>query len=177
MFPDFATDEAQSFHHKLARFNVIRMAPATPSSDWQATTRRYAYQAIGAFGVIELTAPERARKVAFGMQRLGLDGCTRAYFELHAVLDVAHARSWIAEVMRPLIKGYLRCGARLLGPPAVDVSFNTTDLPLMLRVNDLAPRYRTHFLDHEGCWPGDVSGLFSMLSQRSFSARWRTVPC
>lgn len=46
----------------------------------------------------------------------------------------------------PLIKGYLRCGARLLGPPAVDVPFNTADLPLMLRVNDLPPRYRTHFL-------------------------------
>lgn len=46
----------------------------------------------------------------------------------------------------PLIKGYLRCGARLLGPPAVDVAFNTADLPLMLRVDDLTPRYRTHFL-------------------------------
>jgi putative hemolysin len=47
-----------------------------------------------------------------------------------------------------LIKGYLRCGARLLGSPAVDVAFNTADLPLMLRVNDLAPRYRTHFLGY-----------------------------
>lgn len=45
----------------------------------------------------------------------------------------------------PLIKGYLRCGARLLGPPALDVAFNTADLPLMLRVNDVAPRYRQHF--------------------------------
>jgi len=45
----------------------------------------------------------------------------------------------------PLIKGYLRCGARLLGPPALDVAFNTADLPLMLRVDDVAPRYRQHF--------------------------------
>jgi putative hemolysin len=45
----------------------------------------------------------------------------------------------------PLIKGYLRCGARLLGPPALDLAFNTADLPLMLRVNDVAPRYRQHF--------------------------------
>lgn len=46
----------------------------------------------------------------------------------------------------PLIKGYLRCGARLLGAPALDVDFNTADLPIMLRVSDLAPRYRKHFL-------------------------------
>jgi putative hemolysin len=48
-------------------------------------------------------------------------------------------------VAPPLIKGYLRCGARLLGPPALDVAFNTADLPLMLRIDDVAPRYRQHF--------------------------------
>lgn len=46
----------------------------------------------------------------------------------------------------PLIKGYLRCGARLLGPPAFDATFNTADLPMMMRLDDLAPRYRNHFL-------------------------------
>ncbi len=46
----------------------------------------------------------------------------------------------------PLIKGYLRCGAKVLGPPARDPAFNTADLPMMLRLDDLAPRYRQHFL-------------------------------
>ena len=46
----------------------------------------------------------------------------------------------------PLIKGYLRCGARLLGPPALDNAFNTADLPMMLHLSELAPRYRKHFL-------------------------------
>ena len=46
----------------------------------------------------------------------------------------------------PLIKGYLRCGARLLGPPALDKAFNSADLPMMLHLSDLAPRYRKHFL-------------------------------
>ncbi|MBU2287024.1 MAG: GNAT family N-acetyltransferase [Gammaproteobacteria bacterium] len=45
----------------------------------------------------------------------------------------------------PLVKGYLRCGARVLGPPALDVNFNTADLPMMLRTRDVAPRYRQHF--------------------------------
>ena len=48
----------------------------------------------------------------------------------------------------PLIKGYLRCGARVLGPPALDAAFNTADLPMMLRMGDMAPRYRQHFLGH-----------------------------
>jgi putative hemolysin len=46
----------------------------------------------------------------------------------------------------PLIKGYLRCGAKVLGPPAWDPDFNTADLPLMMRVQDLPARYQRHFL-------------------------------
>lgn len=45
-----------------------------------------------------------------------------------------------------LIKGYLRCGAKLLGAPAWDPDFNTADLPMMMRINDLPLRYRRHFL-------------------------------
>jgi putative hemolysin len=45
-----------------------------------------------------------------------------------------------------LIKGYLRCGARLLGPPAWDPDFNSADLPLLMRLADLRVRYRRHFL-------------------------------
>jgi putative hemolysin len=45
-----------------------------------------------------------------------------------------------------LIKGYLRCGARVLGAPAWDPDFNTADLPMMMRIADLPARYRRHFL-------------------------------
>ena len=47
----------------------------------------------------------------------------------------------------PLIKGYLRCGARVLGPPSLDPRFNTADLPVMLRLDDLPARYRKQFLE------------------------------
>jgi putative hemolysin len=46
----------------------------------------------------------------------------------------------------PLVKGYLRLGAKVLGPPAWDPDFNTADLPMMMRIPDLPPRYRKHFL-------------------------------
>lgn len=47
-----------------------------------------------------------------------------------------------------LIKGYLRCGARILGAPAWDPDFNTADLPMLMRIDDLPAKYRRHFLGH-----------------------------
>jgi putative hemolysin len=48
--------------------------------------------------------------------------------------------------MPPLIKGYLRGGARVLGAPAYDAAFHTADLPIMMRMQELSPRYRAQFL-------------------------------
>ncbi len=45
-----------------------------------------------------------------------------------------------------LIRGYLRLGAKVLGPPAWDPDFNTADLPMLMRISDLPARYRKHFL-------------------------------
>jgi putative hemolysin len=42
----------------------------------------------------------------------------------------------------PLIRAYLRIGARVLGPPAWDADFHTADLPMLVRVADLPARYR-----------------------------------
>jgi len=45
-----------------------------------------------------------------------------------------------------LIRGYLRLGAKVLGAPAWDPDFNTADLPMLMRLDDLPARYRRHFL-------------------------------
>jgi putative hemolysin len=47
----------------------------------------------------------------------------------------------------PLIKGYLNCGAELLGAPAWDRDFNTAELPMLMRFADLPQRHRRHFID------------------------------
>jgi len=44
-----------------------------------------------------------------------------------------------------LIKGYLRLGAKVLGPPAWDPDFNSADLPMLMRIDELPARYRRHF--------------------------------
>jgi len=41
-----------------------------------------------------------------------------------------------------LIKGYLRCGARILGAPAWNPDFNPADLPMIMRITELPPRFR-----------------------------------
>ena len=68
-----------------------------------STTRRYAFHALGALGVVELTAPWRAAHVAAGLKRLGV-GPERKYYALHATLDVEHSRTWNEEVLIPLAR-------------------------------------------------------------------------
>ena len=46
----------------------------------------------------------------------------------------------------PLVKGYLRLGAKICGAPAWDPDFNTADFLTLLRLNDMHPRYAKHFL-------------------------------
>ena len=68
-----------------------------------AANRRYAYQSIGALGVIEMTAPGRAVHVARGLQRLGVSPKASHYFALHAVLDVKHSAAWNREIIHSII--------------------------------------------------------------------------
>ena len=46
----------------------------------------------------------------------------------------------------PLVKGYLRLGAKICGAPAWDPDFNTADFLTLLRLGDMHPRYAKHFL-------------------------------
>jgi putative hemolysin len=46
----------------------------------------------------------------------------------------------------PLIKGYLKLGAKICSAPAWDPNFNTADLLTMLRLSEINPRYAKHFL-------------------------------
>ncbi|HTU13377.1 MAG TPA: iron-containing redox enzyme family protein [Allosphingosinicella sp.] len=93
---------------------ALRLAPSIEATVWEslalanamtamATTRRYAWHAVGALGVIELTAPGRSAATAAGLRRLGISGKDRHYFDLHAVLDVKHSEAWNREAIAPLV--------------------------------------------------------------------------
>ena len=68
-----------------------------------AAARRYAFHSVGALGVIEQTAPSRAKLVGEGLRRLGVSGKDRHYFDLHAILDIKHSEAWNAEAAYPLV--------------------------------------------------------------------------
>ena len=60
-------------------------------------------------------------------------------------LPVEKLRNADAVVMPPLVKGYLRAGAKVGGAPAWDPDFNTADLFMLLPMASLNPRYARHF--------------------------------
>jgi hypothetical protein len=93
----------------------LELEPTIEKTVWQslalanamtamATSRRYAWHAVGALGAIELTAPGRSAATAAGLRRLGFPGRDRHYFDLHAVLDVKHSEAWNQEAIRPLVE-------------------------------------------------------------------------
>ena len=60
---------------------------------------------------------------------------------------------WVAEaepparaVVPPLLKGYLRLGARVCGPPAHDPDFGVADLFVLLSMERVDQRYLKFFL-------------------------------
>lgn len=102
----------------------LQLTPSIEGTAWQslclanlmtafATSRRYAYQSIGALGVVELTAPTRVASVADGLARLGVPPAQRKYFQLHAQLDVEHSRAWNAEALTPLVEANPACARHL----------------------------------------------------------------
>jgi putative hemolysin len=56
------------------------------------------------------------------------------------------AASPAAIIMPPLLKAYLRLGAWVCGEPCLDREFNVADLPILLDVDRLNPRYMRHFV-------------------------------
>jgi hypothetical protein len=95
--------------------DALRLSPSIDTTVWEslalanamtamATRRDFAWHALGALGVIELTAPGRSAAVAAGLKRLGVSAKDRLYFDLHATLDVKHSAAWNAEAIAPAVE-------------------------------------------------------------------------
>ncbi|PXW26493.1 GNAT family N-acetyltransferase [Paraburkholderia caballeronis] len=64
----------------------------------------------------------------------------------HTPLPVDELRTGTTAVPPPLIKGYLRLGAKICGAPAWDPDFNTADFLTLFRLSEINARYARHFL-------------------------------
>ena len=63
--------------------------------------------------------------------------------ETHKFCDFSGRRAF--SNLPPLLKGYLRVGARVSSAASVDLAFNTTDLLVVLQVADISPKYIQHY--------------------------------
>lgn len=98
---------------------------------------------IGCASVYLADGGHQAARLRDEMQRYLADSELRVFPRVpfpHARLDRAATC-----VMPPLIKGYLRVGARVCGEPAWDPDFNTADFLLWLSLDRLSSRYARHF--------------------------------
>jgi L-ornithine Nalpha-acyltransferase len=80
---------------------------------------------------------------AAGDWRVAAIGETRAAMDLMPV-EAVDTRDAVA-AMPPLVKGYLRLGAKFGDGAVVDHEFGTTDVFVILRTEDIGARYLNHF--------------------------------
>jgi putative hemolysin len=64
----------------------------------------------------------------------------------HTPLPVDELQTGARVAPPPLIKGYLRLGAKICGAPAWDPDFNCADFLTLFRLSDINARYARHFL-------------------------------
>ncbi|MER5645162.1 GNAT family N-acyltransferase [Streptosporangium sp. NPDC002524] len=60
--------------------------------------------------------------------------------------DASAAATRRDRALPPLLRGYMRLGAWVCGPPAHDLDFGTADFFVLLSMNEADPRYLRHFL-------------------------------
>jgi putative hemolysin len=105
----------------------------------------------------------RGYRFLFGCVSLGFDASIDAAALFRSIPEV-HIAPWAYRVeprsplpkaaaradplprLPALLKGYLRAGAWVCGPPAWDREFGTVDLPVLLALERVEQRYARHFL-------------------------------
>ena len=70
--------------HPRAETTVTEALSLANTMAGLASNRRFAYQSVGALGVIEMTAPARSSATSAGLKRLGVKAKNRHSFALHA---------------------------------------------------------------------------------------------
>ncbi|SFO33081.1 Putative hemolysin [Pseudonocardia ammonioxydans] len=75
----------------------------------------------------------------------------RAWDPAGVARDRITATTTTIAALPPLLRGYLRLGARVCGPPAHDPDFGVADFPVLLGMDDVDQRYLRFFL-------GDAAG-------------------
>lgn len=101
-----------------------------------------------AMGCASVAMPDGGRNAALLWQELRSRHLTDEALRAHPRLPLP-LTPWPTEGdcdWPPLVKGYIRCGAKVMGAPAWDPAFGTADLPMLLDLHDIPPSYRKRFM-------------------------------
>ena len=75
--------------------------------------------------------------------------CPRAlperYIDMNCKNDTPQNKRSAIQELPPLIKGYLRIGAQVGDGAVIDHQFNTTDVCIIVKTDDLPARYKAHY--------------------------------
>ena len=113
-------------HHRI---DVLIGCASLPGTDPIAHAKVLRFLATEAAAVGEWSASARVERRAPSV-------CDNA-----AAPDMAPVRT----LLPPLVKGYLRVGAKFGDGAVIDRQFGTTDVLVIMPVADIDPRYKTYF--------------------------------
>ncbi len=82
------------------------------------------------------------------------DGVNPKLSRMNILPEVFVDRDMAVREMTPLIKGYLRLGARFGRGVFIDAPFNSYDVFVLLKTKDIEPAYQKHFLGRENALAG-----------------------
>ncbi|MDX2156802.1 MAG: GNAT family N-acyltransferase [Hyphomicrobiaceae bacterium] len=99
-------------------------------------------------GCASISMSDGGREAANVYRRIASDYMTTPQHQVIPLKPLALDELELDDTIKPppLIKGYLRAGAEVAGPPSVDPDFGTADLPMLLNIDRLTPRYARHFI-------------------------------
>lgn len=143
--------------HSL-RGNIVEIGRTCVHPDW----RSGACIATLWSGIAQLMN-DRDYNYLIGCASIGMhDGGIQAHAVMQRLRDKHLCREWLNAIPRlpmpelqlpanvtaqlpPLLKAYMRLGAQICGEPCWDPAFNVADVFVLLRREQLSPRYARHF--------------------------------
>jgi L-ornithine Nalpha-acyltransferase len=135
----------------LPQFRSTRTAELLWQGIW-AYCRTHAMDVMFGCASFQGTVPARhalALSFLYHHARAASEWSAEPVSRLALSADLAPAGAFSAKAalagMPPLVKGYLRLGAKFSGSAVVDPHFGTTDVLVILRIEDISERYLNHY--------------------------------
>jgi len=113
---------------------------------------------IGCASIPAADGGRTARTITAGLRRRHLAPADRRVTPRHPLPAGDAADAAEGARLPPLLKAYMRLGAKIGGEPCLDEAFGCADLFVLLERRDLQGRYQRHFLDRRrpeapAAWP------------------------